>query len=70
MTCKRYQKLTKYLDVSDRSDEPVQNSANYDKLYKICPVHTMAKDSFPKSYRSGKNNTIDEGIIDFNGRPS
>ena len=38
MTCRRYQKLTKYLHVSDIANEPASNSADYDKLYKIHPV--------------------------------
>ena len=41
MTCRRYQKLTQYLHLSDRANGPVQNSADYDKLYKICPVFNM-----------------------------
>ena len=41
MTCRRYQKLTQYLHVSDRFNEPTQNSADYDKLYKIHPVLNM-----------------------------
>ena len=38
MTCRRYQKLTQYLYVSDRANELAQNSDDYYKLYKICPV--------------------------------
>ena len=46
MTCRRYQKLTQYLHVSDRANEPAQNSADYDKLYKIHPVLNIVQDSF------------------------
>ena len=52
MTCRRYQKLTQYLHVSDRANEPAQNSADYDKLYKIHPVLNMVQDSFAESYKS------------------
>ena len=64
MTCRRYQKLTQYLHVSDRDNEPAQNSADYDKLYKIHPV----LNSFAESYKPGQNQTIDEGMIAFKGR--
>ena len=70
MTCRRYQKLTLYLHVSDRANEPAQNSADYDKLYKICPVLNMVQDSFAESYKPGQNQTIEEGMIAFKGRLS
>ena len=49
MICKRYQKLTQYLHVSDRANEPDQNSVDYDKLYKIHPVFNMVQDTFAES---------------------
>ena len=63
MTCRRYQKLNQYLHVSDRANEPAQNNADYDKLYKICPVLNMVQDSHAESYTSGQNQTIDEGMM-------
>ena len=42
----RYQKLTQYLHVSDKANELVWNSADHDKLYKICPVFNMVWDSY------------------------
>ena len=45
MTCRRYQKLTQYLHVSERANEQAQNSADYDKLYKICPLLNMVQRS-------------------------
>ena len=41
MTCRRFQKLTQYLHVSDRANEPAPNSADYDQLYNIHPVLNM-----------------------------
>ena len=70
MICRRYQKLTQYLHVSDRDNEPAQNSADYDKLYKIHPVLNMVQDSFAESYKPGQNQIIDEGMIAFKGRPN
>ena len=70
MTSRWYQKLTQYLSVSDRANDPAQNSADYDKLYKIHPVLNMVWDSFAKSYKPGQNQTTDEVMIAFKGRLS
>ena len=53
-----------------RVNEPTQDSADYDKIYKICSVLNMVWDSFSESYRSGQNQTIDEGMDAFKGRLS
>ena len=63
MTCRRYQMLTQYLHVSDRADEPAQNSTDYDKFYQIHPVLNMVQDSFAVCYKPGQYHTIDEGMI-------
>ena len=70
MTCRRCQKLTQYLHVSHRANEPAQNSAHYDKMYKICPVFNMVQDRFAESYKPGKNQTIDKGMTTFKDRLS
>ena len=44
-----YQKLTQYLHVSDRANEPAWKSIDYEKLYKICPVLKLVWDSFAES---------------------
>ena len=49
MTCRRYQKLSRYLHVADRANEPAQNGADYDKLYKIHPVLNMARTALLKA---------------------
>ena len=38
LACRRYQKLTQCLHVSDRAYESTQSNTDYDKLYKIHPV--------------------------------
>ena len=70
MTYRRYQKLTQYLHVSNRANEPAQNSADYDKLYKIHPVPNMVQNSFAECYKPGQNQLIDKGRITFKGRLS
>ena len=69
MTCRRYQKLTQYLQVSNRANESAQYSADCDKLYKIHPMLNMVWYSFSDSYTSGQNQTIEDMIV-FKGRPS
>ena len=68
MTYRRHQKLTQYLYVSDRTNEPVWNSADHYKLYKISPMFNMAQNIFAECYKPGQNQTIDEGMIVFKGR--
>ena len=68
MTCRRYQNLTHYLQVSDRANDPALNSADYDKLFKIYPVMNMVQDSFAESYKPEQNQTADEDMIAFKGR--
>ena len=70
MTYRRFQKLTQYLHVSNRSKELAQNSVDYDKLYKIHPVLNMVQDNFAESYKPGENQIIDKGMITSKGRPS
>ena len=65
MTSSRYRKLTQHLPVSDMANEPVKNSADYDKLYMIYPVLNMVQESFAESYNPRQNQTIDEGMIAF-----
>ena len=70
MTCRRYQKQTQYLHVSDKANELAENSADYDKLYKICPVLNIVQGSFAESYKPGQNHTIHKDKIAFKGRLS
>ena len=66
MPVKRYEKLCQYLHVSHGANEP-NHQGNYDKLYKIRPVLTMAQNSFKESYKVGKHQAIDEAMIAFKG---
>ena len=65
MTRLRYEKLTQYLHVSDRANEPDHNDG-YDRLYKIRPIITMTQ----QYYNPGKNQTVDEAMIAYKGRLS
>jgi hypothetical protein len=60
-TIRRYEKLTEYLHVSDRTNEPNRGDENYDKLYKVRPVLDMTKQSFSTKYKLHKN--IHDGIF-------
>ena len=53
-----------------QANEPAWNSADYDKLYSISCCAQMVSDSFAESYKSGQNQTINDGMIAFKGRLS
>ena len=49
MTCRKCQKLTQSLHLSDRANKPIQNSTDYDKLYKIHLVLNMVQTALLKA---------------------
>ena len=65
MPSKRFQILNKYFHISDpRQENPT------DKLTKIRPLISKLENAFQDVYVPGKNISIDEGLIKFNGRLS
>ena len=69
MPVNRYERLTRYLHLSDRANEP-QHQDGYDKLYKIRPIITMTQESFKEYYKPGKHQTTDEAMVVYKGRLS
>ena len=62
---KRFWILNRYFHISDpRQENPA------DKLTKIRPLISKLKNAFQNVYVPGKNLSIDEGLIKFNGRLS
>ena len=63
--CKRFWILNKYFPNSDpRQENPT------DKLAKIRPLISKLEKAFQNVYVPGKNISIDEGLVKFNGRLS
>ena len=67
-TLRRYQKISEYLHISDRSKEFPKGHTNYDKLGKI---HWLIDDllpKFPQFYKPHCEQTIDEGFVKWSGQ--
>jgi hypothetical protein len=62
---RRFEILNKYFHISD----PLQENPT-DKLTKIRPLISKLENAFQDVYVPGKNISIDEGLIKFNGRLS
>lgn len=68
MTVRRYEKITEYFHVSDRANEPARRARNFDKLYKVREVITMARRNFNNNYKPNGKLAIDEAMIKWTGR--
>ncbi|XP_056001537.1 piggyBac transposable element-derived protein 4-like [Ostrea edulis] len=56
--------------MNDRASEPAMGARNFDKLYKVREVLTMAHGNFKNNYRPHQNMAIDEAMIKRTGRLS
>ena len=45
-----------------------RDTANYDPLYKVRPLVESLNSKFPQFFKPGKNVSIDESMVGFNGR--
>ena len=70
MPLKVYEKLTEYLHVSDRENQPPRGSPQYDKLFKIRPVLNTMTETFAQYYKPSQDQAIDEGMVAFTGHLS
>ena len=66
-TLRRYQKISEYLHVSDRSREVPQGHRDYDKLGKIRWLINYLLQKFPQYSNPELQQTVDEGIVKFSG---
>ena len=69
-TLRRFTKISNYLCVSDKENEPERDSSQYDKLFKIRPVVQKLNDLFPKYYKHSAHQVIDETSIKMASRDS
>jgi len=70
LTCRRYEKITEFLHVSDRYAEPRRGSPDYDKLFKVRWLWDELDKTFKEYMSPSKEQTIDEGMVGFKGRCS
>ena len=68
MSLKRFEKISQYFHVSDRSSEPARDSPQYDKLFKIRPVMLCVEKNCKTLYSPNEHQAIDEGMIGYKGR--
>ena len=68
MTCKRYERISEYLHVSDPHSEPARGELGYDKLFKVRLILNHCEKTFPLYYRAGEHQSIDEGMIPCKSR--
>ena len=63
----RFEKIEKYLHISDREAEPDRNDPGYDRLVKLKPVIETLSRTFKKCYKISQYVSIDESMIAFSG---
>ena len=68
MTRNRFDKITEYMHVDDRSTMAAKDSQNFDKLYLIQPLLSRVNKLRSKNYRPHHEFSIDETMIKFRGR--
>lgn len=67
MSENRFLKITKYFHLNDNEKMPTKNEDNYDALYKVRPALDLIE-KFSQVCVPGKNLSVDEAMIAFNGR--
>lgn len=68
--CKRFEKITQFIHVSDRTAECAKGTVGYDPLFKIRPVLEACAESFLEYSAPYHHQTIDEAMVKFAGRCS
>ena len=68
MPLRRFEKLTEYFHLTDRSREAAKGTPNYDRLAKIRPLIDIVSEACPKYNKPSACQSIDEGMIGFRGR--
>ncbi len=55
--------FSRYLHISDRTQEPARGTEKYDKLYKVREFHNLLATKHQPLYNIGPQITIDEAMI-------
>ena len=70
MSRNRFQKLSQYFHLSDNSKAVPKGQPGYDPLYKVRPLLDLVMENSHTHYNPGRDISIDEAMIKFNGRLS
>ena len=64
----RYKKINQYLHLNDNENFVAKGQPGYDPLFKIRPLMDIIEENIQKNYYPGRELSIDEAMISFNGR--
>ena len=64
----RFDKLSQYLHVNDRSKMPNKDHADFDKLFLVRPVLDIVRTRCLENYNPHKECAVDEAMVSFRGR--
>lgn len=70
MTKNRFEKITKYLHVSDNTRNFPRGHPEHDKLHLVRPILDSVNQKCLKNYQPGRDQSIDEAMVAFRGRLS
>jgi Transposase IS4 len=70
MSKSRYEKLSQYFHLNNSSRQERKGHDDYDPLYKVRPIMNLIERNIAELFLPGKNISIDEAMIGFNGRLS
>lgn len=68
MTCKRFEKIMKYIHLNDNQKMAKRGEPGFDKLYKVRPLIEGTKELFQNAAVVTNSQSIDECMIKFKGR--
>ncbi|KAL8576039.1 hypothetical protein ACOMHN_052057 [Nucella lapillus] len=70
MSKNRYEELVVNFHLNDSTQNPPRGHPDHNKLYKVMPIISHAKRTFPTLYKPHQNLAVDEAMIKFKGRCS
>ena len=70
MSRNRFQKLSQYFHLNDNSKAKAKGEPGYDPLFKVRPLLDLVTNNSRAHYNPGKDISLDEAMIKFNGRLS
>lgn len=70
MPINRFKQLLSCFHLNDNSKMKARDHPEFDKLHKVRPLLTMARDNFLREYRPSRELSVDEAMVGFKGRSS
>ena len=64
----RYEDLSSYVHMADRTANPVRGQEGHDVLHKVRPILDIVKKTWAESMNLSKNLCVDEAMVKFKGR--